>query len=124
MEKLHVLIVDDEEDLVFTLAERLEFRGMQAHAAINGGEAILKLEKNHYDVIVIDMKMPGLNGMELLNIAKHVQPHIKVILITGHGTSEEGAKGRSLGAYDYLVKPIKIDRLVEKIRSATQEKKD
>ncbi|MFP4529623.1 MAG: response regulator [Candidatus Kapaibacterium sp.] len=116
--KTRILVVDDEEDLVYTLAERLEFRGMVADAAINGTEAIKKFEKNTYDVTVIDMKMPGLNGIELLNIAKHLQPGMKIILITGHGTIEEGSRAKALGAVDYLVKPIKIGQLIEKIKTA------
>jgi two-component system NtrC family response regulator/two-component system response regulator AtoC len=119
--KTKVLVVDDEEDLVYTLAERLEFRGMVADAAINGTEAIKKMEKNKYDVTIIDMKMPGLNGIELLNIARHLQPSTKIILVTGHGTVEEGTKSKALGATDYLVKPIKINQLIEKINSAIQE---
>jgi DNA-binding NtrC family response regulator len=118
MNRIKILLVDDEEDLVFTLAERLQFRGYDAEPAINCTDAIKKTENKIFDAAIIDVKLRGINGIELMKMIKELQPTIKVILITGHGTEEEGRKGISHGASDYLIKPINIDILIEKIKKA------
>ena len=118
MTDLSILLVDDEEELVYTLADRLEFRGYHAVAAISGAEAVKKAGENDFNVAVIDVKMPEINGIEAMKMIKRLHPQIKVILMTGHGSPEEGEHGMAEGAYDYMVKPINIDILISKIKAA------
>jgi DNA-binding NtrC family response regulator len=118
MPDLRILLVDDEEELVYTLADRLEFRGYHAVAVLNGPEAIKKANESEFDVAVIDVKMPEINGIEVMKMIKRLHPQMKVILMTGHGSPEEGEQGMAEGAYDYMVKPINLDILISKIKAA------
>jgi DNA-binding NtrC family response regulator len=118
MSDLRILLVDDEEELVYTLADRLEFRGYHAMAALNGADAIKKANEGDFDVAVIDVKMPEINGIEVMKMIKKLHPKLNVILMTGHGSPEEGEQGMAEGAYDYMVKPINIDILISKIKAA------
>ncbi len=116
-----VLLVDDEAELVYTLAERLVFRGIDA-AAVTDGSAVLKiLEQREYDIIILDVIMPGLNGIELLKTIKQNYPKIQVLLQTGRGSEEESKEGLREGAFDYLVKPVDIDTLIEKMNQAMEQ---
>jgi len=115
MSKLKILIVDDEEELVYTLSERLQFRDFDADPAINSGDALKLVHVKKYDVAIIDLKMPVVGGMELMKMIHHISPETKVILMTGHCSEEEGKSGISKGAYDYLIKPVSINILIEKI---------
>lgn len=123
MERLSVLIVDDEEDLVLPLAERLAIRGLQADVATNGTDALRRVEEDDFSVLVLDVKMPGIHGLELLTEIRQKRPELPIILFTGHGSVADAERGMLEGACDYLVKPIDIDRLIEKIRSAAGRKK-
>ena len=118
MADLQILLVDDEEELVSTLADRLQFRGYQADAVLTGAEAIKKVGQKSYNVAVIDVKMPEINGIDVMKMIQRLQHDIKVILVTGHGSAEEGEQGMSEGAYDYMVKPVNIDILISKIKAA------
>jgi two-component system OmpR family response regulator len=118
MPSLKVLIVDDEEELVSILVERLKFRGFSAEGAGGGLEALECAKSAEFDVAVIDVKMPEINGIETMRRLKTICPHTKIILLTGHGSHLEGDEGMAEGAYDYLVKPVNIEKLVEKIKSA------
>lgn len=118
MGRLRVLLVDDEEELVFTLAERLEYRGFEAEGVASGVEAIKRAEEKDFDIVVIDVKMPGMDGIEVMKRIKEGQPDTKVILITGHGSIKDGEDGVAEGAVDYLQKPIKIEELVNRIKAA------
>jgi len=118
MADLKILLVDDEEELVSTLADRLEFRGYHADAVLSGADAIKKVGEEKYNVAVIDVKMPEINGIEVMKLILKLQEDIKVILMTGHGSPEEGELGMSEGAFDYMVKPINIDILISKIKAA------
>jgi DNA-binding NtrC family response regulator len=118
MADLEILLVDDEEELVSTLADRLEFRGYHADAVLSGADAIKKMGQTSYNVAVIDVKMPEINGIEAMKMMLKLQPDIKVILMTGHGSTEEGERGMAEGAFDYMVKPINIDILISKIKAA------
>ncbi len=120
MENLRVLLVDDEKELVETLAERLEIRGIDAEAVTCGDDALRLLLDYSFDVVVLDIKMPGISGLELLKLIRRQRPNTQVILITGHGTVEEGAAGMAEGAFDYVVKPIDIDTLIGKMKAAGQ----
>ena len=119
MEQLRILIVDDEEDLVSILAERLALRGFQVEAATCGAEAMRHVREDDFSVLILDVKMPGIDGLALLAEIKQRHPDLPVILFTGHGSVADAEKGMEEGAFDYLMKPINIDELIEKIRSAT-----
>jgi DNA-binding NtrC family response regulator len=118
MTPLKVLLVDDEEEFTSALAERLELRGVEASSASEGAGAIERVKADPPHVVVLDMMMPGLSGMDVLDFLKTHYPRVGVILLTGHGSLKAGMEGMKRGAFDYLVKPVNIDELVEKIRGA------
>ena len=118
MEGLRVLIVDDEEELVSALVERLKLRGFAAHGVTDGSAALEFLEEEACDVVLLDVKMPGLGGLEVIRRIKTGDPHLEVILLTGHGSVKSVEDGMALGAFDYLMKPVKIDNLVRILAAA------
>lgn len=118
MAELRVLIVDDEGELAYTLAERLALRGFVAEGAISGEEALDRVEKAMFDVVVMDVKMPGIGGLAAIEKIRELRPGLPVILVTGHGCRESAEEGLRLGAYRYLMKPLHIDDLAEYIRQA------
>ncbi len=118
VEKWRVLLVDDEKEFVSTLAERLALRGIQADVASDGEEALRLVEENPPEVVVLDLMMPGLGGVEVLQRIKRRHPGVQVILLTGHGSTRSGIEGMKLGAFDYLMKPLSIEELIEKMRKA------
>jgi DNA-binding response OmpR family regulator len=120
MSQLKVLLVDDEQEFVTTLAERLELRGMHVKIATDGEMALGLVETDPPQVVVLDVMMPGLSGMEVLERIKAVESSIQVILLTGHGGTKDGIKGMQLGAFDYLIKPVDIDELIEKLNEAAK----
>lgn len=120
MEKWKALLVDDEEDFVTTLAERIALRGIKAATVTSGEEALERIESDPPKVVVVDVIMPGMGGLEVLKQIKSSHPEIQVILLTGRGSTKEGIEGMRLGAYDYLMKPIKIEDLMTKIKEAAQ----
>ena len=120
MEKIKVLLVDDEEEFVTTLAERLELRGFKAQIATNGETALHLIETDPPHVVVLDVMMPGMGGLEVLQRIKERNPQIPVILLTGHGDTKEGREGMRLGAFDYLMKPLSIDDLIKKMQEAVK----
>jgi len=118
MEALRVLIVDDEEELVSALVERLNLRGFAAHGVTTGAEALRVLDGQEFDVVLLDVKMPGLGGLEVIRRIKGSRPRLEVILLTGHGSVKSIEEGMALGAFDYLMKPVKIDNLVQILTTA------
>jgi two-component system OmpR family response regulator len=118
MDTLRVLIVDDEEELVSALVERLQLRGFDARGVTTGAEALADLETNACDVVVLDVKMPGLGGLEVIKRIKRERPELEVVLLTGHGSSGSVEEGMEAGAFEYLMKPVKIDDLARILRSA------
>ncbi len=118
MQNLRILLVDDEEEFVTTLAERLELRGLQARAATNGEDALHMIEADTPQIVILDVMMPGLGGLEVLKQIKSQNPQIHVILLTGRGSTKEGIEGMQLGAFDYLMKPIDIEELIKKMQEA------
>ncbi len=116
--KIKILLIDDEEEFVTTLAQRLEFRGYETKTALDGQTGIDILAMDPYDIAIIDMMMPGINGIETLKQLKIILPNMPVILLTGHGSTKSGMEGMHLGAFDYLMKPLDINDLIEKITSA------
>lgn len=119
---IKVLIVDDEVAFANTLAQRLQIRDLKVSTAYNGEQALSKLKEEESDVIVLDLKMPGMHGMEVLQEIKKVYPNIQVIMLTGHGTDKEEEEARKLGGFDFLKKPADIDTLEHKIKAAFKEK--
>jgi DNA-binding NtrC family response regulator len=115
---LKVLFVDDEEDFVRTMAERMQMREMGGEVALSGEEALQMLEDDIPDVMVLDLRMPGIDGMEVLKRVKKTYPQIQVIIMTGHGSDRDEEEARRLGAFDYLRKPVDINQLMETVRNA------
>jgi DNA-binding NtrC family response regulator len=122
MDDIKILLVDDEEDFITTLSERLDLRDLGSETALNGEQALGYVGANEPDVMVLDLKMPGINGMEVLRLVKKNYPHIQVIIQTGHGNDLDEAEARRLGVFDYLKKPVDIELLVERIRAAYKSK--
>jgi DNA-binding response OmpR family regulator len=120
MKNFKILLVDDEEEFVTTLAERLELRGLQARAALNGEAALRMIETDTPEIVILDVLMPGLGGLEVLRRIKAQHPQIPVILLTGRGSEKEGIKGMELGAFDYLMKPLNIEDLLKKMQEAIE----
>jgi len=118
------LLVDDEEELVETIAERLELRGIVAETVTNGEEALQRVLEKPFDVVLLDVKMPGLGGMEVLKLIRMQRPNTQVILITGHASVENGDRRLLEGAFDFIVKPVDIEVLVDKMKEATQRRKE
>jgi len=123
MEKLKVLLVDDEEDFVSTLSERLQLRNITTLVATDGEEALRIIDTDKPPVVVLDVLMPGMGGLDVLRQIKRSYPHIQVIILTGRGSTKEGIKGMRLGAFDYLMKPVKIEMLMQKMNEAFQAAK-
>lgn len=117
-----VLVVDDEEDFLETLVNRLNRRGMPAKGALSGPEALQLMTEEHFDVVVLDVRMPGMDGMEVLKEIKDRWPFLEVIMLTGHGSVESGIEGMRLGAFDYVMKPADLEDLLEKIRQASERR--
>lgn len=120
--EVKILLVDDEVDFVDTLAQRLRMRELTVDTVYNGEEALSFIKKIEPDVIVLDLKMPGLHGIEVLREIKKMSPQIQVIILTGHGTEKDEEEAKSLGGFDFLRKPAEIDLLVAKIKEAFAEK--
>ena len=119
---IKILIVDDEVAFANTLAQRLQIRGIKVGIAYDGEQALSKLKKEELDVVVLDLKMPGMDGMEVLQEIKRVYPNIQVIMLTGHGTDKDEEQAKKLGGFDFLNKPVDIDTLEQKIKAAFKEK--
>lgn len=117
-----VLLVDDEEEFVETLAERMRSRDMEVATSNSGGEALELIDNEPYDVVVLDLQMPGMDGIEVLERIKQRQPDIQVVLLTGHATVEKGVEAMKRGALEFLEKPIDISALSEIIHKAKAEK--
>lgn len=118
MEPVSVLIVDDEEELVSALTERLELRGFVAAGATSGEEALAKLEAGSWDVVVVDIRMPGLGGLELTRRIRVEHPRTAVVLLTGRTSVEDAETGLSAGAFEYLAKPVAIETLEQVLADA------
>ncbi len=118
MEPMRVLIVDDEQELVTTLVERLDIRGIDAEGVGSGAAGLEKIREHDYDVVLLDLKMPGMGGFEVIRRMHQEQPDLKIILLTGHCDAENTEKGQQAGAYDCLVKPVSIDTLLGLLHQA------
>ena len=121
MEKIQLLLVDDEDHFRQTLAKRLVKRGFDVYQSADGNECMSLLKEKKVDVVILDIKMPGISGLEVLKNIKSKYPETEVILLTGHATTDSGVEGIKSGAFDYLSKPIELDHLVKKITQAYEK---
>lgn len=119
-----VLLVDDEKDFTDALGERLQARGFEVRTASSGDEGLSLLQEKSADVVILDVLMPGKDGVEVLREIKVLDPIVEVIMLTGHGTIETAIEGLKLGAYDYLLKPTDTGELVAKILRAYARKSE
>jgi len=117
-----ILVVDDEKDFVEMLSLRLQEVGEKVSTAYSGKECLETLAKTNIDVVILDIKMPGMDGMETLREIKKRFPIIEVIMLTGHGSTETAVEGMKSGAFDYLMKPADFDDLAAKLEGARKRK--
>lgn len=122
MEDMRILLVDDEEDFRKTLANRLRKRKLEVIEAESGPAALEFFSGQAVDVVVLDVRMPGMDGIQVLKRMKETKPLVEVIMLTGHASVESGIEGMRLGAFDYLMKPCDINELILKIQDAYQRK--
>ena len=117
MEKLEgkVLLVDDEEQFLDALSQRLEARGLKVDAVTSGEDALNQVEDRNFDAIIVDLAMPGIDGIETLKRIKAKRPDLEIIILTGHATVKSGIEAMKLGADDFLEKPVDLNELMEKI---------
>ena len=118
-----IMLVDDEVPFVETMTKRLIKRDLTIISAHSGPEALQKLDKkDQVDVVILDVKMPGMDGIDTLREIKKTHPMVEVIMLTGHATVETGIDGMKLGAFDYLMKPCDMELLLKKVQEAKVKK--
>jgi len=122
MEEFRVLVVDDEKDFLETFVNRLRKRNLDVTGVESGEKAIELMDKHLFDVVILDVKMPGMDGVDTLIEMKAKRPLMEVIMLTGHASVESGIEGMKLGAFDYIMKPADINELIDKIRQANEKK--
>ena len=122
MNPCRVLLVDDEVEFVQTVTKRLGRHELSVQAVHSGDDALCHLDGNPTDVVVLDVKMPGMDGIEALRRIKAQQPLVEVIMLTGHASVEAAIDGMELGAFDYLMKPVEFEELLYKIQDAHRKK--
>ena len=123
MATIQILLVDDEERFLTTTKALLEKRGIDTMTATNGLDALRLLDEHRFDVVVLDVKMPGMDGVGVLRETKQKHPLVEVIMLTGHGSVESAVEGLRSGAFDYVTKPCDVAHLVDKINEAYSKKK-
>jgi len=119
---IRILLVDDEVDFVETMVKRFGIRKMPLNSAKSGQEALDEMAVREYDVVILDVRMPGMDGLETLKQIRERWPLTEVIMLTGHASLEAGMQGMNLGAYDYVLKPTDFDDLLDKVRKAFERK--
>jgi DNA-binding NtrC family response regulator len=117
-----VLLVDDEEKFLDVFSQRLGTRGIDASTATSGEEALVKIKNKNFDVIVLDVMMPGMGGIETLKRIRQENPEVQIIMLTGKSSIEKAVTAMKEGAIDFLEKPAEIEKLLEKIEIARQKK--
>jgi two-component system, OmpR family, response regulator len=122
MDQFKVLVIDDEIDFVETMVKRLKDRGLIAEGATSGPEGLECFDRNIPDVVVLDVKMPKMSGIEVLKEIKKRAPLTEVVMLTGHGSVEAGIQGLQLGAYNYVMKPVPFTELLGLIVQAYERK--
>ncbi len=123
METVDVLFVDDESRILEVYGKRLAWRGIPARLATSAKEALAEIDAREPDVVVLDVRMPGMDGLEALAEIRKTHPKVPVIMLTGHSSEESATRGRELGAFDYLIKPVALEDLLEKILQAAALKR-
>ncbi len=118
-----VLLVDDEKDFLATLVKRLGRRQVGAEAVTSGEEGLAFLDKHEVDVVVLDVRMPGMDGLSVLREIKRRYPLVEVIMLSGHADAQTAVQGMEMGAFDYLLKPTDIEEMVYKIEDAHAKKR-
>ena len=119
-----ILLVDDEKDFIEVLSQRFEVQGFHVEAVYSGQDALELLAHKSYDAIVLDLSMPGMDGMETLKEIKKRRPNMQIIILTGHATLETGIEAMKLGASDFIEKPVDFDLLVNKITVAQNKRQE
>ena len=117
-----VLLVDDEEQFLDALAQRLETRGIKVDSVTSGEDAVKKVEDQNFDAIIVDLAMPGIDGIETLKRIKDKRPDLEIIMLTGHATVKSGIEAMKFGAEDFLEKPVDLNELLEKIGEAKNKR--
>ena len=120
--QIRLLLVDDEQSFVNVLAKRLSRRGLEVTTALSGAEALRLMRKVEFDVMVLDLKMEEMSGLEVLKTVRIVAPETPVIMLTGHGSEQSAREVITLGASDYLLKPCDLDELLAKIIKAASKR--
>ena len=123
MDRFNLLLVDDEEDFLETLLKRMKKRRVNVAGVRSGEQALEQLDQEQADVVVLDVKMPGMDGIQALREIKRRHPLVEVIMLTGHANVEVAIQGMELGAFDYLMKPMDIDELLYKVQDAYKKKR-
>ncbi len=123
MREFNVLVVDDEEEFREMMVKRLNKKGLVALGADSGQAALDLLKAKRIDVVLLDVKMPGMDGIETLRQIRVLKPLVEVVLLTGHASVDSGIEGMKLGAFDYLMKPIELEPLLEKLADAYEKKR-
>ena len=124
MKKLaaNVLLIDDEQQFLKVLEERLETRGLKVNTATSGEDALTLIDDRNFDAIVLDLAMPGIDGIETLRLLKEKNPDLEIIMLTGHATVQKGIEAMKLGAEDFLEKPVDLSILLERISEAKNKR--
>jgi two-component system, OmpR family, response regulator len=120
---VRVLVVDDEQDFLESIVMRLELRSIEVAGVGTGVAALELLDAKPFDVVVLDIKMPGMDGIEVLRQIRRKHPGVEVIVLTGHASQEFRQLGRELGAFDYLIKPVRLDTVLERIQAACRRRR-
>ena len=121
--RIRLLLVDDEKGFVDIISKRMSKRSIDVTKAYSGTDALQALRKADFDVVVLDLKMEGMDGIEILKLFKKIVPDLAVIMLTGHGSEEAARDGINFGAFDYLTKPCDLEELVAKIKEAYRQQK-
>jgi DNA-binding NtrC family response regulator len=120
MNPIRVLVVDDEQDFATAIVAQLKRRGFRAAAVFSGEAAVESVRETEFDVVVLDLKMPGMDGLETLRLVRKADPCLEVVVLTGHGTVAAGIDGMQLGASDFLQKPVAIEALCSALADAAE----
>ena len=123
MDAWNILLVDDEVEFISTLAERLELRGVNVRVTYDGESALKAVAENEPQVMVLDVMMPGMKGLDVLQRVKEEHPRVRVILLTGQGKTRDGIEGMRYGAFAYLMKPLDLEELIHTLREAINSEK-
>jgi DNA-binding NtrC family response regulator len=120
--KADILLVDDEEQFLKVLSQRMEGRGMKVDTSTSGEDALKKVEGKDFDAIILDLAMPGMSGIETLKRIRSENPDVQIIMLTGHGSVEKGVEAIKAGAVDFLEKPADLNKIIEKIAEAKHKR--